>query len=88
MEYKLRRAIGLFIGPNGCAGIYPAMLAIMAAPAAGIDPTSISFILTLFFVCIISSFGVAGVGGGQLRIVDCAFCYGFTRCNRRSNGNG
>jgi len=55
---------GLSIGQNGCAGIYPAMLAIMAAPAAGIDPTSISFILTLIVVVMISSFGVAGVGGG------------------------
>lgn len=55
---------GISIGQNGCAGIYPAMLAIMAAPSAGIDPTSISFILTLILVIIISSFGVAGVGGG------------------------
>ena len=55
---------GLSIGQNGCAGIYPAMLAVMAAPAAGVDPTSISFILTLIVVCMISSFGVAGVGGG------------------------
>ncbi|WP_428909856.1 L-cystine transporter [Niallia sp. Krafla_26] len=54
----------LSIGQNGCAGIYPAMLAIMAAPMAGIDPTSISFIITLIIVCMISSFGVAGVGGG------------------------
>ena len=55
---------GLSIGQNGCAGIYPAMLAVMAAPAAGVDPTSISFILMLIVVCMISSFGVAGVGGG------------------------
>ncbi|WP_338470984.1 L-cystine transporter [Niallia sp. XMNu-256] len=55
---------GLSIGQNGCAGIYPAMLAVMAAPAVGIDPTSISFLLTLIVVIIISSFGVAGVGGG------------------------
>ena len=40
------------------------MLAVMAAPAAGVDPTSISFILMLIVVCMISSFGVAGVGGG------------------------
>lgn len=54
----------LTIGQNGCAGIYPAMLAIMVAPTAGIDPFSISFILTLIVVVMISSFGVAGVGGG------------------------
>ncbi|OCA89329.1 sodium:dicarboxylate symporter [Bacillus sp. FJAT-27225] len=57
-------SFGLTIGQNGCAGIYPAMLAVMVAPAAGIDPTSISFILTLILVVTISSFGVAGVGGG------------------------
>nr|WP_242637746.1 MULTISPECIES: L-cystine transporter [Bacillaceae] len=57
-------SFGLSIGQNGCAGIYPAMLAVMVAPAAGIDPTSISFILTLILVVAISSFGVAGVGGG------------------------
>lgn len=57
-------SFGLTIGQNGCAGIYPAMLAVMIAPAAGIDPTSISFILTLIIVIAISSFGVAGVGGG------------------------
>ncbi|WP_428910063.1 L-cystine transporter [Niallia sp. Krafla_26] len=54
----------LSIGQNGCAGIYPAMLAIMVAPQAGIDPRSLSFILTLIVVIMISSFGVAGVGGG------------------------
>ncbi|WP_141604501.1 L-cystine transporter [Terrilactibacillus laevilacticus] len=57
-------SFGLSIGQNGCAGIYPAMLAVMVAPVAGIDPTSISFILTLILVVAISSFGVAGVGGG------------------------
>jgi uncharacterized protein len=57
-------SFGLSIGQNGCAGIYPAMLAVMVAPAAGVDPTSLSFILTLILVVAISSFGVAGVGGG------------------------
>ncbi|MBC1520581.1 L-cystine transporter [Listeria aquatica] len=57
-------SFGLSIGQNGCAGIYPAMLAIMIAPTVGIDPTSISFILTVVAVVAISSFGVAGVGGG------------------------
>ncbi|MFJ5716120.1 L-cystine transporter [Neobacillus sp. NPDC093127] len=57
-------SFGLSIGQNGCAGVYPAMLAVMVAPAAGINPTSPSFILTLILVVAISSFGVAGVGGG------------------------
>lgn len=57
-------SFGLSIGQNGCAGIYPAMLAVMVAPAAGINPTSPSFIVSLILVVAISSFGVAGVGGG------------------------
>lgn len=54
---------GLSIGQNGCAGIYPAMLAIMVAPIANVD-IDLQFIVTLIAVVIISSFGVAGVGGG------------------------
>ncbi|WP_302466509.1 L-cystine transporter [Heyndrickxia acidiproducens] len=57
-------SFGLTIGQNGCAGIYPAMLAVMVAPSAGINPASPSFIITLILVVMISSFGVAGVGGG------------------------
>jgi L-cystine uptake protein TcyP (sodium:dicarboxylate symporter family) len=57
-------SFGLTIGQNGCAGVYPAMLAVMVAPAAGIDPLSPGFILSLILVVAISSFGVAGVGGG------------------------
>lgn len=54
---------GLSIGQNGCAGIYPAMLAITVAPVANVE-IDLQFIVTLIAVVIISSFGVAGVGGG------------------------
>nr|HBC4013183.1 L-cystine transporter [Staphylococcus aureus] len=54
---------GLSIGQNGCAGIYPAMLAIMVAPVANVE-IDLQFIVTLIAVVIISSFGVAGVAGG------------------------
>jgi len=57
-------SFGVSIGQNGCAGIYPAMLAVMIAPTQGINPLSPSFIATLIIVVMISSFGVAGVGGG------------------------
>lgn len=57
-------SFGLSIGQNGCAGVYPAMLATIVAPTLGIDVTSIGFVLTLILVVTISSFGVAGVGGG------------------------
>ena len=55
---------GATIGQNGCAGIYPAMLAVMVAPTVGIDPFTVSYIATLVLVAAISSFGIAGVGGG------------------------
>lgn len=57
-------SFGLSIGQNGCAGIYPAMLATIAAPTVGINVFSLEFILMLIAVVTISSFGVAGVGGG------------------------
>ncbi len=57
-------SFGSTIGQNGCAGIYPAMLAVMTAPSVGIDPMSISFLVTLIGMVTISSLGVAGVGGG------------------------
>ncbi|WP_223066966.1 L-cystine transporter [Paenibacillus caui] len=61
---NLSATFGATIGQNGCAGIYPAMLAVMIAPTVGINPISWDFILTLILVVTISSFGVAGVGGG------------------------
>ena len=57
-------SFGLSIGQNGCAGVYPAMLAVMIAPTVGINPLSPSFLLAVVFIVAISSFGVAGVGGG------------------------
>tara|TARA_R110000772_G_scaffold168865_7_gene280642 strand:- start:1707 stop:3086 length:1380 start_codon:yes stop_codon:yes gene_type:complete len=57
-------SIGATIGQNGCAGIYPAMLAVMTAPSMGVDPASLSFIISLIIIVTISSLGVAGVGGG------------------------
>lgn len=55
---------GATIGQNGCAGIYPAMLAVMIAPSMGVDPLDPVFVVTLMGIVAISSFGVAGVGGG------------------------
>ncbi|SIT89495.1 L-cystine transporter [Edaphobacillus lindanitolerans] len=57
-------SFGLSIGQNGCAGVYPAMLAVMIAPSVGINPLDPGFIATLILITAISSFGVAGVGGG------------------------
>lgn len=61
---NLSASFGATIGQNGCAGIYPAMLAMMVAPSVGIDPMTFGFILPLMGIVVISSFGIAGVGGG------------------------
>ena len=61
---NLSASFGATIGQNGCAGIYPAMLAVMVAPTVGINPMEINFILSLVAMIVISSFGIAGVGGG------------------------
>jgi uncharacterized protein len=57
-------SFGSTIGQNGCAGIYPAMLAVMIAPTVGIDPFTLTFIAQLIAIVTIGSVGVAGVGGG------------------------
>lgn len=57
-------SIGATLGQNGCAGIYPAMLAVMVAPTVGVNPLDVMWILTLIGVITVSSIGVAGVGGG------------------------
>ncbi len=61
---NLSASFGATIGQNGCAGIYPAMLAVMVAPTMGINPLEFNFILSLIAIITISSFGIAGVGGG------------------------
>lgn len=57
-------SFGATIGQNGCAGIYPAMLAVMVAPTMGINPFDPLWIATLVGIVTVSSAGVAGVGGG------------------------
>ena len=60
---NMAATFGTSIGQNGCAGIYPAMLAIMAAQVMGL-PVDFGFIVQLVAVIAIASFGIAGVGGG------------------------
>ena len=57
-------SFGATIGQNGCAGLYPAMLATMIAPTVGINTLDPWWIATLVGMVTISSAGVAGVGGG------------------------
>lgn len=61
---NLSASLGTSIGQNGCAGVYPAMLAVMIAPTVGINPLAPAFLIKLIIVTTFSSFGIAGVGGG------------------------
>ncbi len=60
---NLASSLGVSIGQNGCAGIYPAMLVIMVAPAAG-KPITPGFFIIMVIVITFASIGIAGVGGG------------------------
>jgi L-cystine uptake protein TcyP (sodium:dicarboxylate symporter family) len=60
---NLSSSLGTSIGQNGCAGIYPAMLAVMIAAAQGV-PMDIGFFIKLIIITALGSFGIAGVGGG------------------------
>jgi len=60
---NIAASFGATIGQNGCAGIYPAMLAVMVAPTMGV-PIDLNFIVSLVLIIAIGSFGIAGVGGG------------------------
>ena len=61
---NLSASFGVSIGQYGCAGIYPAMLAVMVAPTVGINPLDFAFLFKLVIIVAIGSFGIAGVGGG------------------------
>lgn len=61
---NLAASFGVSIGQNGCAGIYPAMLAVMIAPTVGINPLAPLFLIKLVLIVALGSFGIAGVGGG------------------------
>ena len=60
---NIAATFGATIGQNGCAGIYPTMLALMVAPTVGVE-VDLAFMAMLVGIVTISSFGVAGIGGG------------------------
>ena len=60
---NIAASFGATIGQNGCAGIYPAMLAVMVATATGVEIDA-GFVVSLVLIVAIGSFGIAGVGGG------------------------
>ena len=55
-------SLGSNMGMNGCAGIYPALMAITIGNMAGIE-MDISFYIMLLVIITISSLGIAGLPG-------------------------
>lgn len=61
-------SLGSNMGMNGCAGIYPALMAVTLANMVG-RPLDISFYATLLIVIVISSLGIAGLPGTAIMAV-------------------
>lgn len=55
-------SLGSNAGMNGCAGIYPALVAITVANMTG-TPIDMTFIIMLVIVIALTSFGIAGLPG-------------------------
>ncbi|WP_085247073.1 cation:dicarboxylate symporter family transporter [Gilliamella mensalis] len=55
-------SLGSTMGMNGCAGFFPALLAVMVAHMVGIE-TNIQFYIMLIIVVVIGSIGIAGIPG-------------------------
>lgn len=55
-------SLGSNMGMNGCAGIYPAMMAVMLARMTD-TPLNLSFYILLAIIIAISSFGIVGIPG-------------------------
>lgn len=55
-------SLGSTMGMNGCAGFFPALIAVMVAHMVGID-TNIQFYIMLVIVVVIGSIGIAGIPG-------------------------
>lgn len=59
---SLTASLGSNMGMNGCAGIYPALVAVTVANMAGIN-MDLGFYITLVVVIAIGSLGIAGLPG-------------------------
>jgi L-cystine uptake protein TcyP (sodium:dicarboxylate symporter family) len=65
---NLAATLGTCIGQNGCAGVYPTMLAILVGLVQGWNVWSLSFLIPLIIYIVIASIGTAGVGGGATNV--------------------
>ncbi len=55
-------SLGSTMGMNGCAGFFPAMVAVMVANMVGIE-VNVQFYIMLVIVVVLGSIGVAGIPG-------------------------
>jgi L-cystine uptake protein TcyP (sodium:dicarboxylate symporter family) len=65
---NLAAALGTCIGQNGCAGVYPTMLALLVGQVQGWDVWSPAFLIPLVLYVLLASIGTAGVGGGATNV--------------------
>lgn len=61
-------SLGTTMGMNGCAGYYAAMIAIFMLHALGIN-IGFSDIIIIVILCVITSFGIAGIPGITIMII-------------------
>ncbi|WP_170999730.1 dicarboxylate/amino acid:cation symporter [Campylobacter aviculae] len=61
-------SLGTTMGMNGCAGYYAGMIAVFMFNALNI-PIAINEILTIIVLCVIVSFGIAGIPGITIMII-------------------
>ena len=66
--------MGTTLGMNGCAGVFPAVLAIMAMNATGMDIT-FSSVLLISVICMLASLGVSGIPGTAFVAAGVVFSY-------------
>ena len=66
--------IATTLGMNACAGVFPAVLAIMAMQSMGI-PITFTVVFTLAFICMLSSLGVSGIPGTAYVAAGVVFSY-------------
>ncbi|QIV95912.1 hypothetical protein EDC55_10215 [Allofrancisella inopinata] len=66
--------MGTTLGMNACAGVFPAVLAIMAMNATGVDIT-FSCVILISFICMLASLGVSGIPGTAFVAAGVVFSY-------------
>lgn len=61
---SLAASFATSMGMNGCAGVYPGIIIAIVAMTQGINPLAPQFLLYAGFIIAMTSFGIAGTGGG------------------------